>query len=62
MGGLVQLGKTLEHDAHADPVRDATTMHYHADGKALWKERQKKIALGHKEDDHEEEQTWQQTM
>ena len=43
-------------------MRDATTMHYHADGKDLWKERQKKIALGHKEDDHEEEQTWQQTM
>ena len=43
-------------------MRDATTMHYHADGKALWKERQKKIALGHKEDDHEVEQTWQQTM
>ena len=26
------------------------------------KERQKKIAQGHAEDDHEEEQTWQQTM
>ncbi len=44
------------------PVMDATTTHYHADSKALRKERQKKIALGHKEDDHEEEQTWQQTM
>lgn len=43
-------------------MKDATTTHYHADSKALWKERQKKIALGHKEDDHEEEQTWQQTM
>ena len=62
VGGVVQLGHALERGQDAAPVRDATTMHYHADGKALWKERQKKIALGHKEDDHEEEQTWQQTM
>ena len=41
---------------------DATTTHYHADSKALRKERQKKIAQGHAEDDHEEEPTWQQTM
>lgn len=39
-----------------------TTTHHHTDSKALRKERQKKIALGHKEDDHEEEPTWQQTM
>jgi hypothetical protein len=26
------------------------------------KEREKKIALGHKSDDHEDEQTWQQTL
>ena len=43
-------------------MKDATTTHYHADSKDLRKERQKKIALGHKEDDHEEEPTWQQTM
>ena len=43
-------------------MRDATAMHHHADSKALRKERQKKIALGHKEDDYEEEPTWQQTM
>ena len=61
MGGLVQLGKTLEHDAHADPVRDATT-HHHGDKKALRKEREKKIAMGHKADDHEEEQKWEQSM
>ena len=62
MGGLVQLGKALEHDAGPDPVRDATTTHQHTDKKALRKERENKIALGHKEDDHEEEPTWQQTM
>ena len=61
-GTLVRLGRALERGQDADPVRDATTTHYHADSKALRKEWQKKIALGHKEDDHEEEPTWQQTM
>ena len=40
----------------------STTVHKHTDSKTLRREREKKIALGHKEDDHEEEQTWQQTM
>ena len=61
-GGVVQLGHALERGQGPAPVRDATTTRYHADSKALRKERQKKIALGHKEDDHEEEPTWQQTM
>lgn len=43
-------------------MRDATTTHQHTDQKLLQKEREKKIALGHKEDDHEEEPTWQQAM
>ena len=43
-------------------MRDATTTHQHTDKKTLRKEREKKIALGHKVDDHEEEQTWEQTM
>ncbi len=59
---LVRLGRALERGQAADPVRDATTMHTHADNKLLQRERQKKIALGHKEDDHEDEQNWQQTM
>lgn len=59
---LVRLGRSLERDQTADPIRDATTMHQHTDRKALRRERQIKIALGHKEDDHEEEPTWQQTM
>ena len=52
---LVRLGHTLEGGADIDPVRDATTMHQHADHKLRQKERQKKIALGHKADDHEDE-------
>ena len=43
-------------------MRDATTAHQHTDKKALRREKEKKIALGHKEDDHEEEPTCQQTM
>ena len=62
VGGMVQLGHALERGEGLAPVRDATAMHHHADSKALRKERQKKIVLGHKEDDHEEEPTWQQTM
>ena len=59
---LVWLGHSLERGQDSDPVRDATTMHQHTDRKTLRQERKKKIALGHKEDDHEEEPTWQQSM
>ena len=42
---------------------DSTTMRHHTDSKTLRKEKKKKIALGHAQDDHEDEQqTWQQTM
>ena len=43
---------------------DATTQHHYTDSKVLRKEQEKKIALGHKADDHEDKQTytWQQTM
>ena len=44
------------------PVMDSTTMRPHTDRKTLRKKQQKKIAQGHAQDDHEEEQTWQQTM
>lgn len=59
---LVRLGRALERGADADPVRDATTTYQHGDRKSLRREQEKKIALGHKEDDHEEELAWQQTM
>ena len=44
------------------PIRDATTTHYHVDSKALKETRRKKIAMGHKPDDHEDEQNWTMTM
>ena len=56
---LVGLGHRLEQLQPAEPVMPA---HHHTDSKALRKEREKKIALGHKIDDHEDEQNWQQTM
>lgn len=56
---LVGLGHRLEQLQPAEPV---TSAHYHTDSKTLRKEREKKIALGHKADDHEDEQNWQQTM
>ena len=61
-GGLVQLGHALEGSDRIAPVRDATAIHGHADRKTLRREREKKSALGHKADDHEDEQTQQQTM
>ena len=58
---LVGLGHRLEQLRPADPVISAR--HY-TDRKVLQKEREKKIALGHKADDHEDEVSydWQQTM
>ena len=43
-------------------MKDSTTLHGHADRKTLAREREKKFALGHKPDDHEDQPTWQQTM
>ena len=62
--GVVQVGRRLEQSQSSAPVMDATTQHHHADSKVLRKEKEKKIVLGHKADDHEDEQTytWQQTM
>ena len=58
---LVGLGHRLEQLRPADSVIPAR--HY-TDRKVLQKEREKKIALGHKADDHEDEVShdWQQTM
>ena len=61
-GAVVRLGHALERPDNPVPINDATTAHKHADSKTLRREREKKIALGHKEDDHEDTQTWQQTM
>ena len=59
---VVGLGYRLEQSQSAESVMDSTTMLPHTDRKTLRKNQQKKIAQGHAQDDHEEEQTWQQTM
>ena len=58
---LVGLGHRLEQLQSAAPVMP---VQHHTDRKVLQKERGKKIALGHKADDHEDEVSydWQQTM
>ncbi|WP_195615020.1 relaxase/mobilization nuclease domain-containing protein [Intestinimonas butyriciproducens] len=58
---LVGLGHRLEQLRPAAPVMP---IQHYTDRKALQKEREKKIALGHKADDHEDEVSydWQQTM
>lgn len=61
-GSVVQLGKALERGADPVPVRDSTTMPSHIDRKQRAKEREKKIALGHKADDHEERQSYSQQI
>ena len=59
---LVRLIRSLERGQASGSVRDATTKHQYTDRKVLRQQRQKKIALGHKEDDHTDDPTWQQSM
>ena len=58
---LVGLGHRLK---QLQPVAPVMPARHYTDRKALQKEREKKIALGHKADDHEDEVSydWQQTM
>ena len=50
----VQLGRAVEQMMDDAPTRDGATTPPHIDGKRRKKLRQKKTALGHAEDDHEE--------
>ena len=52
--GAVQLGRAVEQMMDDAPTRDAATMPPHIDSKRRKKLRQKKTALGHAEDDHED--------
>ena len=52
--GAVQLGRAVEQMTDDAPQLDGTTMPLHIDSKRRKKLRQKKTALGHAEDDHEE--------
>ena len=52
--GAVRLGRAVEQMTDDAPQHDGTTMPPHIDSKRRKKLRQKKTALGHAEDDHEE--------
>ena len=54
VGDLLQLGHDLERAGDGGPVKDSTTMPVHLDNKQRRQEREKKIALGHRPDDHED--------
>ena len=50
----VRLGRAVEQMTDGAPTRDGTTIALHIDSKRRKKLRQKKTALGHAEDDHED--------
>ena len=52
--GAVRLGRAVEQMTDNAPQHDGTTMPLQIDSKCRKKLRQKKTALGHAEDDHEE--------
>ena len=52
--GAVQLGRAVEQMTDDAPAHDGTTMPLHIDSKRRKKLWQKKTALGHAEDDHED--------
>ena len=58
VGDLLQLGHDLERIGDGGPVKDSATMPVHLDSKQRRQEREKKIALGHRPDDHEETFTY----
>ena len=56
VGSAVGLLHRMEDLQNAPPVKDATTMPRHTDHKRRKKDLEKRRALGHKDNDHEEEQ------
>ena len=60
---LISTAVTVAALSDTGPVCDATTMRQHVDSKAYRERQRKRIAMGHKPDDHEDEEpTWSQTM
>ena len=58
--GAVRLGRAVEQMTDDAPQHDGTNMPLHIDSKRRKKLRQKKTALGHAEDDHEDRKMEQQ--
>ena len=60
---LISTAVTVATLSDPGPVRDATSMRQHIDSKAYRERQRKRIAMGHKPDDHEDEKpTWSQQM
>ncbi len=60
---LISTAVTVAALSDTGPVRDATSMRQHIDSKAYRERQRKRIAMGHKPDDHEDEKpTWSQQM
>ena len=60
---LISTAVTVAALSDNGPVRDATSMRQHIDSKAYRERQRKRIAMGHKPDDHEDEEpTWSQKM
>ena len=62
LGSMVHLGKALEPAPSDFPVKDSTVKPRHTDRKLWQTQRRKKIALGHKPDDQENESVWQHSL
>lgn len=54
MSAIVRLGREAEAAANTPPTYDATMRPEHIDSKRRRELREKRVALGHKPDDHEE--------
>ena len=62
ISGLARLGHDVEETLDEPSAYDATMRPEHIDSKSRRELQDKRIALGHKPDDHEETQQWQQRM
>ena len=60
ISGLARLGHDAEETLDEPSAYDATMRPEHIDSKRRRELQEKRIALGHKPDDHEDEQQWQQ--
>lgn len=62
LGGVVSAMVVLPQCLDDTPIRDSTASKAHTDRKAMRKQRQKKIALGHAEDERTEQFDFQMNM
>lgn len=60
--GVVQFGQAAERIQSDTPIRDSTVFQAHTDYKAMKKQKEKKIALGHAEDEKAETFEFQMSM